>query len=421
MLVKSFTLLFYLKRRANYQAGELPIYMRITVDGDRFEMAIKRQCEPERWNAAAGRKQGNKEDVRQLNAYLDSIQAKVYQAQESISNLGKQVTAARIKDRLLGIQERPNTICEIFREHNEQMRELVGKDFVKTTYNRYVTALKNLEEFLRYKYNASDIRLDELDYDFISNYAFYLKAKRNISHNVTMKYLVYFKKIVLICVKKGWLLRDPFIEFSLARRDADRFPLDEDELIVIEERDFRNERLTIVRDIFLFCCYTGLSYADVKNLSNAHISSGFDGRRWITIKRQKTDVPSRIPLLPVPEAILNKYLGHVKCQNDRLLPILSNQKMNAYLKEIGDVCGINKEITFHLARHTFATTVTLANDVAIESVSKMLGHKNIKTTQHYAKIVDKKISVDMISLTEKLNVKRRDRDLVAKPQDKNKD
>ncbi|PSL18805.1 site-specific integrase [Dyadobacter jiangsuensis] len=165
-------------------------------------------------------------------------------------------------------------------------------------------------------------------------------------------------------------------------------------------------KLRIVRDIFLFCCYNGLSYADVKNLSNSHIFSGFDGRRWITIKRQKTDVPSRIPLLPVPEAILKKYLGHVKCQNDRVLSVLSNQKMNAYLKEIGDVCGINKEITFHLAQHTFATTVTLANDVAIESISKMLGHKNIKTTQYYAKIVDKKISIVMISLTEKLHVMR---------------
>lgn len=406
MLVKSFTLLFYLKRRAGYKAGELPIYMRVTVDGDRFEITTKRQCEPERWNAAAGRKLGTKEDARALNAYLDSLQARVYLAQESISNLGKEVTAARIKDRLLGIQERPNTICEIFREHNEQMRELVGKDFVKTTYNRYVTALKNLEEFLRYKYNASDIRLDELDYDFISNYAFYLKAKRNISHNVTMKYLVYFKKIVLICVKKGWLPRDPFIEFSLARRDADRFPLDEDELIAIEERHFSNERLMVVKDIFLFCCYTGLSYADVKNLSNASISRGFDGRRWITIKRQKTDVPSRIPLLPVPESILIKYQGHVKCQNDGVLPVLSNQKMNSYLKEIGDVCGIDKEITFHLARHTFATTVTLANDVSIESVSRMLGHRNIKTTQHYAKIVDKKISEDMMLLADKLMTKR---------------
>lgn len=414
MLVKSFTLLFYLKRRANFQTGELPIYMRVTVNGDRFEISTKRSCEPGRWNTAIGRKLGNKEDARQLNVYLDSLQSKVYEAHESILNVGKEVTAQRIKDKLLGIQERPFTVCEVFREHNEQMRELVGKDFAKSTYNRYETALSNLKEFLIHKYKASDVRLDELDYDFIANYAFYLKAKRNISHNVTMKYLVYFKKIVLICVKKGWLSRDPFIEFSLARRDADRFPLNENELFLIEERQFRNERLAVVKDIFVFCCYTGLSYADVKKLSQVDISPGFDGNRWITIKRQKTDVPSRIPLLPAAESIIARYHGHARCADGRVLPVLSNQKMNSYLKEIGDLCGIEKEITFHLARHTFATTVTLANDVTIESVSKMLGHKNIKTTQHYAKIVDKKISVDMIALTEKMRARNADRNAPIK-------
>lgn len=180
---------------------------------------------------------------------------------------------------------------------------------------------------------VTDIRLEELDYDFISNYAFYLKAHRNISHNVAMKYLVYFKKIVLICVKKGWLPRDPFVEFSLARRVADRFPLDEHELGLLEVRNFDNERLSVVKNIFLFCCYTGLSYADVKNLTKHHISEGFDGKRWITIKRQKTDVPSRIPLLPIPEHIMKKYSKHPKCGDGKVLPILSNQKMNSYLDD----------------------------------------------------------------------------------------
>lgn len=395
-------------------SGDLPIYMRVTVDRDRFEMATQRYCDPDRWNSVLGRKNGNREDTRVLNAYLDSLQASVYEAQRSISNVGRQVTAKRIKDKLLGIEERPFSICEIFRDHNEQMRALVGKDCVKSTYNRYETALRNLKEFLSFKYKATDIRLEELDYDFISNYAFYLKAHRNISHNVAMKYLVYFKKIVLICVKKGWLPRDPFIEFSLARRDADRFPLDEQELSIIEAKNFENERLAIAKDIFLFCCYTGLSYADVKNLSKHNITEGFDGKRWVTIKRQKTDIPSRIPLLSFPELILRKYAEHPKCCHGNVLPVLSNQKMNSYLKEIGDVCGIRKEITFHLARHTFATTVTLANDVSIESVSKMLGHRNIKTTQHYAKIVDKKISDDMISLTEKLDAKKQRRNSSVK-------
>ena len=266
MQSKTFTLLFYLKKRSNYSTGEVPIYMRVTVDGDRFEMATQRHCEPEHWNVVTGRKKGTREDARQLNAYLDSLQGRIYEAQHFILNCGKEVTAKRIKDRLLGIRERPITICEIFKQHNQEMRALVGKDYAYSTYKRYETALVNLQEFLLYKYSCADFKLTDLDYEFISNYAFYLKAIRNISHNVAMKYLVYFKKIVLVCVKKGWLSKDPFVEFSLARKDADRLPLDESDLSLIECKTFSNERLTIVKDIFLFCCYTGLSYIDVKNL-----------------------------------------------------------------------------------------------------------------------------------------------------------
>lgn len=371
MLSKTFNLLFYLKKPKNYVNGKMPIYLRVTTDGCRFELAAKRDCEPEKWNSASGRVSGTKQDVRSLNAYLDSLQAKVYDAHRTLIDSSKEITAESIKNVLLGISDHPKMILEIFREHNKEMHALIDKDFARITYNRYAAALRNVEEFLLFKYKVLDVSLDKLDYGLISAYAFYLKGKRNISHNTTMRYLVYFKKIVLLCVKNGWVARDPFI----------------------------------------FCCYTGLSYVDVQKLKRSEVIDGFDGRKWISIKRQKTDTPSKIPLLPAALEIFGRYSEHIHCINhDRLLPVLTNQRMSSYLKEIADVCGIDRNITFHLARHTFATTVTLSNNVPIETVSKMLGHKDLRTTQHYAKIVDKKISNDMEALRLKLQSK-----VVSKP------
>ena len=407
MLSKTFTLFFYLKKPKNYESGKVPIYMRFTVDGRRIEIATKRECEPGKWKSSAGRQIGQKEEVRSLNAFLDSLQTKVYEAQRVLVDSGRPVTADSIKEILTGVTQRTRMIIEVFSEHNQEMYALIGKDFARSTYNRYVAALRNVQEFFEHKYKAADLSLDKLDYNLISSYAFYLKSKRNISHNTTMRYLVYFKKIVLICIKNGWIVRDPFFAFSMAKLEVDRSPLDENELKAIEKKKFSSERLRKVKDIFLFCCYTGLSYVDVQKLKRSEIIDGFDGQQWLSIKRQKTDTPSKIPLLPVPLEILNQYADHIQCiAQDKLLPVMTNQRMNSYLKEIADVCGIERNITFHLARHTFATTVTLSNNVPIESVSKMLGHKDLRTTQHYAKIVDKKLSSDMEDLRQKLESRK---------------
>jgi hypothetical protein len=293
MLSKTYTLLFYLKKPKNYVDGKMPIYMRFTIDRQRIEIATKRDCEPDKWNASSGRKVGQKEDVRALNAFLDSLQTKVYEAQRNLVDAGKPVTANSIKDILTGVADRPRMIMGIFKEHNDEMLALVGKDFTRGTYNRYEAAMRNVQEFLLYKYKVKDVSLDKLDYGLISAYAFYLKHKRNISHNTTMKYLVYFKKIVLICVKNGWIVRDPFFAFSMAKQEVDRRPLDENELKAIEIKEFPNERLRKVRDIFLFCCYTGLSYVDVQNLKRSEMIDWLDGKKWLSINRQKTDTPSR--------------------------------------------------------------------------------------------------------------------------------
>ncbi len=218
-----------------------------------------------------------------------------------------------------------------------------------------------------------------------------------------MKYLGNFKKIVIKCIRSGWLTKDPFDNFKMTKREVERTALFKEELEVISNKIFSTDRLTQVRDIFLFCCFTGLAYADVKKLKRSEIAVGIDGGKWIFTNRQKTETSSRIPLLPTTLEIIDKYKDHPQCiHQDRVLPVLTNQKMNAYLKEIADVCGIKKTFTFHIARHTFATTVTVSNGVQIETVSKMLGHKNLKTTQHYAKILDRKVSDDMEILREKL-------------------
>jgi site-specific recombinase XerD len=283
------------------------------------------------------------------------------------------------------------------------METLVGREFAPGTLERYRTSLAHTRAFIQWKYGLINMEIDKLDYEFISEYAFWLKSVRHCSHNTTMKYLSNFKKVVLHCVKNGWLNRDPFLGFKLNKKEVVRTALTEKELQTIAAKKFTNERLNQIKYIFLFSCYTGLAYADVKKLKRTEIAIGIDGEEWLLTSRQKTETVSRIPLLPLALEIINRYQHHPQCcNNGKVLPVLSNQKMNAYLKEIADVCGINKNLTFHIARHTFATTITLSNGVPLETVSKMLGHKSLKQTQHYAKILDMKISEDMKTLKNKL-------------------
>jgi site-specific recombinase XerD len=403
MFNKKFSLLFFLRKPRHYVRGKQPVYLRLTIDGVRVEISIQRECEPERWNSRAGRANGTKEEIKILNAYLDSLQAQVYETYRNLMDQQEPVTVERIKSLLTGSTKPGKMLLEVFQHHNDQLAQLVGREFAAGTLERYKISLQHTQHFIKWKYQVPDLDIQKLNYEFISEYAFWLKSVRHCSDNTTMKYLANFKKIVLICVKNGWLPKDPFTGFKLARKEVDRSFLTEAELQEMAAKQFPTERLNFVRDIFLFSCFTGLAYADVKKLKRSEIRKGVDGEKWIFTKRQKTDTPSRIPLLPMAQEITNRYQNHPPCVNaDKLLPVLSNQKMNAYLKEIADTCGINKNLSFHIARHTFATTVTLSNGVPLETVSKMLGHKSLKQTQHYAKILDKKVSEDMLVLRNKL-------------------
>jgi len=290
-------------------------------------------------------------------------------------------------------------------EHNEKVETLVGKEFVQGTLNRYKVLKKHLAFFLAFKYDVKDIDMRNIDIAFLNEFDYYLRSEKSCANNYTVKMIKNLGKIINISFENGHIQTNPFACYKGRTKKVDRYFLNQEEIQVIADKKFVSERLDIIRDVFLFCCFTGLAYADVQKLQKTHISKGIDGEYWIIKNRQKTNIRSAIPLLPSAVTIINKYKNHPVCLNKGLIfPVPSNQKMNEYLKEIADLCGIEKKLTSHIARHTFATTVTLLNGVPIESVSKMLGHTNIRTTQHYAKILDIKVSEDMMLLKNKLAV-----------------
>lgn len=398
----NYNLLFYLRKQKSYKAGPIAIYMRITVSGKRAEMSTGRTIDPERWNGRSGRCIGTKEDARTLNAYLDSLQNKVSAAHQVLMNADKAITAESLQEQFLGKVKKSRYLMELFAEHNQKIEALIGNGFEPNTLKGYKTSERHLKGFLQSQYGKSDIEIGQLDYSFISGFEFYLKTECRCSGVSAAKYIKHLKKIVNHCLANRWLDANPFISYRSTAKAKERVFLTQDELEKMTAKKIDIDRIAQVRDVFVFCCYTGLSYADVKKLQRHEVAKGVDGDLWIFTERKKTDTASRIPLLPTAAAILERYGDHPVCVNKGLLlPVLTNQKMNSYLKEIADICGISKTLTFHIARHTFATTVTLSNGVPIESVSKMLGHTNIKTTQHYAKILDIKVSQDMALLKQK--------------------
>jgi site-specific recombinase XerD len=403
MKVKT-TLHFYAKSTKSNSIGLFPIYVRLTVDGKRLEYSTKKFIDPAKWSASTSRMKGNSEEARSINSILDFIKNKINEIQYELLKDGVSFTIEEFKNRLLGTTERTRTLIPIFQDHNNKIKALIGKEYAAGTLERYETSLKHTKDFLLWKYNVSDIDILKIDHAFITDYEFYLRTVRNCANNTAVKYIKNFNKIIKICLANHWIEKNPFSNYKSKVKEVERVYLNENEIQEIINKDFGTDRLSLVRDIFLFSCFTGLAYIDVKNLTKSHISIGIDGEKWIFTHRQKTESASKIPILPVTQMIIEKYENHPQSINeDRLLPILSNQKMNAYLKEIAAVCKINKELTFHIARHTFATTVTLTNGVPIESVSKMLGHKNLRTTQHYAKVLDKKVGEDMKILKDKFS------------------
>ena len=401
----SFSLLFYIKKTKIDANGKSMIYMRVTVNGRRSELSIKRKIDIKKWSSEGGRAKGYSEESQKINQFIDLITNKIYKIHQNFIENSTPYSAVKIRDFYLGKNEKHKMLLVIFQNHNNQVNKLIGKDFAPGTAERYKTAKMHVESYILKEYKSDDIPVKDVDHKFITGFEYYLKTVRNCSHNTAIKYITNFKKIIRIAYANDWITKDPFFNWKARLKVVDREFLSAEEIQKMVEKEMHTPRLDQVKDIFIFSCFTGLAYADVKKLSDNDLVIGIDGSQWIKIKRAKTDTRSSIPILPTAAAILEKYADHKEAiHSNKLLPVLSNQKMNAYLKEIADLCGISKNLTFHLARHTFATTVTLTNGVPIESVSKMLGHKSLKTTQHYAKILDRKVSDDMLVLKGKLNV-----------------
>ena len=398
------SILFFVKRTKTNVDGLLPIFIRVTLDGARIEFSTKRFTTSERWSVEGNRMKGTGAEAKATNSYLDTLKAKIYDYQQQFIRENELVNVENMRNKIFGVEKRSHMLIAIFEQHNAEVKALIGKEFAAATYDRYLTSLKHTTNFIKWKFNVSDIDIHKIDHEFITSYEFYLKSVCNCCQNTAVKYIKNFGKVIRICLANGWIEKNPFFNYKAKIKEVERVFLSQDEIEKMFNKELGNERLNLVKDIFLFSCFTGLAYADVKKLTSNNIGFGVDGERWIFINRTKTDTRSNIPLLPISTALIEKYRNHPQAVNqNRLLPILSNQKMNSYLKEIADLCGIQKELTFHIARHTFATTVTLTNGVPIESVSKMLGHKNLHTTQHYAKILDIKLSNDMKVLKEKFS------------------
>ncbi len=280
---------------------------------------------------------------------------------------------------------------------------MIGIEFALATYKRYHTTRSHVAEYLQAEYHKRDIPVKDVNLKFIKGFEYFLKITKACNHNTALKYVNNFKKIVRMAVANDWIAKDPFYNYKVQFKAVEREFLNKEELQRLMSKEIEGDRLNVVRDMFVLCCFTGLAYIDIQTLRPEEIYENEEGGFYIKSKRSKTDTGFTIPLLHIATAIIEKYKDHPKVMNKNcVIPVLSNQKSNAYLKEIADRCDIKKNLTTHLARHTFATTVTLTNGVPIETVGKMLGHKNLRTTQHYAKIIDSKVEEDMKILREKL-------------------
>ncbi|MCC8360609.1 site-specific integrase [Salinimicrobium sediminilitoris] len=395
---------FHIVKNKLDKRGLAPIFLRLTVNRKRKEYSITRRIQPEFWNIKMEKVMGNNPTEKEINTHINNIRHKLNKIHQILSDNDEIITASRMIQELKGeTKHKSRMTLEVFKEHNEQMDRLSNKSISNSTAKRYWTCYNHVEQFIHEEYKTDDYRMKNIDHQFISKFEYFLKTKRECNHNSALKYVNNFKKIIRIALANQWMDRDPFYNYKVQFETVEREYLNEEEVQKLVDKDLHLDRLKLVRDMFVFSCYTGLAYSDVKKLSSADITKGIDGGKWIRIKRTKTKSLSSIPLLPIAEEIIERYQDHPEVRKGNcILPVLSNQKSNAFLKEIAMMCGIVKPLTTHLARHTFATTITLTNGVPIESVSKMLGHKDLRTTQHYAKIVDRKISDDMKALKIKL-------------------
>ena len=399
------SVLFIIKKAKLLKNGEAPICMRITVNKRVVEVMIKRSIPVDLWNQKKECSKGKDRVATELNHYINTIRAKVLQIHRELEIDNKPITADTIKDCFYGRDKVQRSLLEVYAEHNEKCRALIGKEYTESTVTKFDTSINRLKEYIRSCYHRDDIMMAELDGQFIRDFDFWLKTDKHCQNNSALKHLKNLKKVVRIALANDWIKKDPFYGIHFKQEEVNVEFLSREELDVLMNKGFTIKRLEQVRDIFVFCCFTALAFVDVQQLSREHLIKDNNGTLWIRKARQKTNQMCNIPVLSIPQRILRKYEDNAECiKKGVLLPVISNQRMNAYLKEIVDLCSITKRLTTHVARHTAATVVFLANDVSMENVSKILGHSNIRMTQHYAKVLDSSIMRDMVNVKKNFSI-----------------
>lgn len=394
---------FYLNKQRSTKKV-CPIYLRITIAGKREAINTGVAVHTDNWDSVKARIKGSTQEVLTNNSLLSALKTKAVEIYTESIKHNLAITSEAIKAKMTSPDKESEYLMRLIELHNAYVKRKIGIEVSKATHTKYETLKLKVKEYLRKAYKTDDIVLEQLNKGFLIGFELYLKADDGIGHNTAIKYIQFLKRVINYGIGMEWLKHDPFKAFKCTLHQVVRECLTQEEIDGIQAKNLPSSRLAVVRDIFVFSCYTGLAYADVKKLKHSEIAKGIDGSLWIQTYRAKTNTRVPIPLLPQALSLVEKYATDTQPKG-LVFPVLSNQKMNAYLKEIADVCGITKKLTFHIARHSFATSITLSNGVPIETVSKMLGHTNIKTTQIYSKVVDFKISGDMKLLTERLNKK----------------
>lgn len=394
-------ILFVIDKVKINSKGLAPIRCRITYKGQRKPFATGIFVSPEYWNSKKQKLLPSTEENDLINAKLSLISRKLNQAFLFLQVQEIEFNVRDIYNQYAGVKlDKDRTILEVFELHIQKQKKLVGIETTETSIAKFHQTQKHLKTFLWFTYKRKDMGLKELKYAFIEEFEFYLKTEKKFSPHTVYKTIQRFKQMVRVGISLGYLDKNPFMMHVNHKPKKEVVYLTVEELEKLENHNFKIKRIEQIRDLFVFCCYTGLAFTEMKNLEKKHIVKGFDGNKWIKMVRQKTQKTVSVPLLPKALSIIQKY---EECDEVFVFPRISNQKFNAYLKEVADLVGIEKNLTHHIARKTFATTILLYNDIPMEVVSELLGHSKISITQEsYAKVVQKKVSEHISKLSEKL-------------------
>lgn len=399
MSTNTFSVLFIIQKGKTNQEGKAPILARITINKRMVHISTRQSILPDRWLSKECKTIGLSKEEKKINRFLEDFKGLIYTKYNVLLLSGEILTAEKLKQVISSKGEKCIALLDLFDDFLKEYSKLIGHKTSQRTYDKYVLVRNRLATYLRESYNLSDIPLQDISPKFIMGFDTFLRTTYHVANNHAMKMMQKFRTIYQTAIDNGWIQKNSFASIKIHFDIVDREFLTKQELAAIIQKPMTSKRLDQVRDIFVFCCFCGLAYCDVAELTTENLVVGDDRKTWLSTRRQKTDTPVNVPLLEIPLALLQKYEGQL---GGKLLPVPSNQKCNDYLKEIASICGINKELTFHMARHTFSTTVTLSNGVPIETVSKMLGHRNIRTTQIYAKVIQDKVAADMEMLAAKL-------------------